>query len=347
MISDDTLREGLQAPGMSLTKDEKLEVAGLLSESGLKTALVSYPSAHSSEIEVTREIVSRGFFRETFGLGRTLEKDIDVIDSTGADIALHLPFKFDGTSEIVKAVGYASSKGRTLEVAVVDVIKYREDMLVKLCGDLVNAGTDILQLPDTTGMANPAKFEQIISNIRKKFRDVEIEVHCHNDYGLSTTNAIAGIRAGADRVDTAVYGLGERNGITDQMVFATYLENSGIKTGIDMGKLTKVYDRVLELIMKKMGPEFFSKNYPIAGSNVSVHTAGTHAAFSDVFHAKEFSVNVYTGKSMVRKILENSGIKTTDDQLAAIVNRIKDEAVETGMALKTNDIRKIAGEIIG
>lgn len=347
MISDDTLREGLQAPGMSLTRDEKLEIAGILSESGLKTALVSYPSAHDSEVEITREIVKKGLFKETFGLGRTLEHDIDVIDSTGADIALHLPFKFEGTSEIVRAVRYASSKGRTLEVAVVDVIKYKEDMLVKLCRDLVDAGTDILQLPDTTGLANPAKFEQIVANIRKKFRDVEIEIHCHNDYGLSVSNAIAGLRAGADRVDTTVYGLGERNGITDQMVLATYLENSGMKTGINREKLSLAYDRVLDLIIRKMGPEFFSRNYPVSGGNVRVHTAGTHAAFSDVFHAEEFSVNVYTGKSMVRKILENCGIKTTDEQLSVIVRKIKDEAVETGMALKTNDIKKIAGEIVG
>lgn len=347
MISDDTLREGLQAPGMSLTIGEKLEIASLLSEAGLKTALVSYPSAHFSEIEVTRNIVDRKLFRETYGLGRTLEKDIDVIDSTGADIALHLPFKFDGTSEIVKAVRYASTKGRTLEVAVVDVIKYNQDLLYKLCGELVEAGTDILQLPDTTGMANPARFEQIISSIRKKFRDIEIEIHCHNDYGLSVTNVIAGIEAGADRVDTTVYGLGERNGITDQMVLASYLENSGIKSGIDLKKLSVVYDRVYELIINKMGPEFFSRNYPVVGGNVRVHTAGTHAAFSDVFHAEEFSVNVYTGKSMVRKILENSGISTTDEQLSMIVKRIKDEAVETGMALKTDEIRKIAGEIVG
>ena len=347
MISDDTLREGLQAPGMSLTIDEKLEIAGILSESGLRTALVSYPSAHSSEIEVTREIVKKKLFRETYALGRTLEQDIDMIDSTGADIALHLPFRFEGTSEIMKAVKYASGKGKIVEVAVVDVIKYGEEMLEKLCSVLVEAGTDILQLPDTTGLANPDRFEQIVSSMRKRFKDVEIEIHCHNDSGLSAANAIAGIRAGADRVDTTVYGLGERNGITDQMVLATYLENSGIKTGIDMKKLSLVYDRVLELILKKMGSEFFAKSYPIIGGNVRVHTAGTHAAFSDVFHAEEFSVNVYAGKSMVRRILENSGMRTTDEQLSEIVKKIKDRAVETGMSLKTKEIREIAGETVG
>lgn len=347
MIADDTIREGLQTPGISFTKKEKLEIAQILSEAGLKQALVSYPSAHESEIEVTREIVERKYFENAFGLGRTLEKDIDIIDSTGADIALHLPFKFEGTSEIIKAVKYASGKGKKLEVAVVDVIKFNEDILTRLCSDLVQAGVDTIQLPDTTGMANPVKFEKIVTNIRNKFRDVEIEVHCHNDSGLSVTNAIAGIRAGADRVDTTVYGLGERNGITDQMVMVNYLENNGIETGIDRVKLSKVYERVFQLIVEKVGPELFYNNYPMTGKNVNIHTAGTHAAFSEVFHAEEFSVNVYTGKRMVKMILENAGVQTTTDQLAEIVKIIKNRAVETGMALKMEEIKKIAGEVVG
>lgn len=347
MISDDTIREGLQTPGISFTTGEKLEIARILSNAGIKVAMVSYPSAHISELKVTEEIVKRKYFSETYGLGRTLEKDIDIIDSAGADIALHLPFKFEDTSEIIKAVNYASKKGKKLEVALVDVIKFSEDLLMKLCTDLINAGTDTIQLPDTTGMANPVKFERIVSNVRKKFPDIEIEIHCHNDSGLSLANAIAGLRAGADRVDTTVYGLGERNGITDQMVLVNYMENNGIKTGIDRNKLTKVYDHVFQLIMKKIGPDFFLNNYPMVGKNVNIHTAGTHAAFSDVFHAEEFSVNVYTGKRMVKMILENSGISTSDEQLALVVNTIKDRAVESGEALKTEEIKRIAGEIVG
>lgn len=347
MISDDTIREGLQTPGISFTIDEKLEIARVVSDAGLKYALVSYPSAHQSEFKVTEEIVKRKYFAEAYGLGRTLEKDIDVIDSTGSDIALHLPFKFEGTSEIIKAVNYASKKGKKLSVAVVDVIKFSEDLLMKLVGDLVTAGADIIQLPDTTGMANPVKFEKIVHNIRTKFPDILLEVHCHNDSGLSVSNAIAGIKAGADRVDTTVYGLGERNGITDQMVLLNYLENNGFNTGIDRSKLTKVYEYVFQLLMKKLGPDFFMNNYPMVGKNVNIHTAGTHAAFSDVFHGEEFSVNVYTGKRMVKTILENSGVEATGEQLSEIVGLIKKTAVETGMALKTEDIIKIAGEVIG
>lgn len=347
MISDDTIREGLQTPGISFTVQEKLEIARIISDSGIKKALVSYPSAHKSEVEVTKEIVSKRYFNETYGLGRTLEKDIELIDSTGADISLHLPFSFEGTSDIMKAVRFAAGKGKRLEVAVVDVIKFSEDLLTKLCGELVEVGVNTIQLPDTTGMATPAKIGGIVSQIRNKFRDITIEVHCHNDSGLSVANAIAGLNAGADVVDTTIFGMGERNGITDQMILVDYLEKNGFKTGVDRNKLSKVYERVLQIILEKIGPEYFIESYPVVGKNVYIHTAGTHAAFSDVFHGEEFSVNVYTGRRMVKMILENSGIITTEDQLSAIVIAIKDRSVETGKALKTEDIKKIAGDVIG
>jgi homocitrate synthase NifV len=39
-----------------------------------------------------------------------------------------------------------------------------------------------------------------------------VEMHTHNDLGLATANALAGIRAGATSVNTTVNGLGERAG---------------------------------------------------------------------------------------------------------------------------------------
>lgn len=347
MIVDDTLREGLQAPQMSYRTGEKLELARLFSEAGVSTALVSYPSAHSSEAIVAKKIVEENLFRETYGLGRTVQKDIDTIYETGANISMHLPFQFDGTDEIVNAVKYAATLGRKVEVAVVDVIQYNEEKLLKLCGRILSAGADVIQLPDTTGRATPGRFGRIISSVRSRFPHAELEVHCHNDSGMSVANAIAGLEAGADRVDTSVYGLGERNGITDEMTMASYFEKEGLEGGIDPAKLLPAYEYVLNLILEKIGSSFFQHNYPVTGRNVGIHTAGTHAAFSGVFQGEQFSVNVYTGKSMVRKILDVKNVSVTDDELREVVKRVKDRSVESGMPLRAEDIAEIAGEIHG
>ncbi len=343
MITDDTLREGLQASGLSFKRNEKLEMAKLLSESGIDSALISYPSAHISEVEITRKIVDLRFFKETYALGRTLISDIDKIADTGANISLHLPFRIDDLTLILDSIRYASKKGKKLEVAVVDVMKYEEEKLIKLCEGIVSAGADALQLPDTTGTAIPEKYGNIVSSVRKKLKDVELEIHCHNDSGMSLANSIAGLEAGADRVDTTVYGIGERNGITDQLSLLHYLNSRGYQTKISGEKLRKVYDHLLNLILQKVGPEFFIENFPVVGRNVATHTAGTHAAFSDTFSGLNFSFNVYTGRSMLRKLLESRSIYITEEELSRIVERIKDESVEEGRSLKADDILKMVG----
>ena len=95
MLTDDTLREGMQTPGFAMSYDEKIELAKLISSAGIKRALVAYPPAHKSEFDVTAAIVDRKYFQQVFGLGRTVKEDIDMINATGANISLHLPFKLD------------------------------------------------------------------------------------------------------------------------------------------------------------------------------------------------------------------------------------------------------------
>ncbi len=345
MITDDTLREGLQTPNFSYTIDEKLKLAKLLSDAGIRRALVSYPSAHSSEFEVTRKIVENRYFNETFGLGRTLERDIDRIDDTGANISLHLPFSLEDLDGVLRAIRYASTKEKTVEVGLVGVTKYDENELVKLATKVVEAGADVVQLPDTTGTATPSKMRNIVKAVKKNV-EAKLEVHCHNDFGGSVANAMAGIEAGADLVDGTVFGLGERNGITDIASISGLLEREGYKTGVSIDALPEVYRYMENLILEKIGPSLFQSNFPVFGKNTNVHTAGTHAASSLVFTGKNYSVNVYTGKHMIRSILQSSQIELPDCALKTLVDSIKDLSVSTGKSITVEQINKMARELL-
>ncbi|MCL4341980.1 MAG: hypothetical protein M1431_07800, partial [Candidatus Thermoplasmatota archaeon] len=169
MITDDTLREGLQTPGISYSIDEKLKLARLLSEAGIRRALVAYPSAHSSEFYAAKRIVELGFFPETFALGRTVPSDIDAICETGSNISLHLPFRLEKLDQVADAIRYASKKGRTLEVAVVDVIHHTDKEIMDLTRMVVDAGANVVQLPDTTGTGNPSRIRSIIRMVKSVF----------------------------------------------------------------------------------------------------------------------------------------------------------------------------------
>ncbi len=345
MITDDTLREGLQTPGLSYTVEEKLRLARMLSEAGIKRALVAYPSAHSSEFNTARKIVESGLFSQTFALGRTVISDIDSIFDTGSNISLHFPFRREKLDQVAEAIKYASRKGRVLEVAVVDIIHHTDREIMDLTRMVVNAGADVVQLPDTTGTGNPERIRSIMRMVKGSF-DVDVEVHCHNDLGGSVANTLAGYEAGADHLDTTVLGIGERNGIADLASVTSLLRSQGIDTGVRIEKIKAVYDYMTDLILEKIGPDFFLDNRPVFGKNTGINTAGTHAAYSDVFSGSGVSVNVYTGKAMIRDILQKSGVDVPEEKLPLVVEEVKNESVETGRTITVDRILKIAGEFL-
>ena len=73
-------------------------------------------------------------------------------------------------------------------------------------------GADRFRYCDTLGILDPFSMYENIRTLRRRVPELEIEVHTHNDLGMATANAIAGIRAGARFVNTTVNGLGERAG---------------------------------------------------------------------------------------------------------------------------------------
>ncbi|MEM0159832.1 MAG: hypothetical protein QW393_03695 [Candidatus Micrarchaeaceae archaeon] len=346
MITDDTLREGMQAPGIAFTVQEKVQIAKIIKNCGIKRALVAYPPAHISEVQATEKIVSDHIFPETFALGRAIREDVDIIAGTGSNIALHLPFKIEKIDEVLDSIRYASTKGKIVEVAVVDVMKYDIKDVIKIAKMVSEAGADIVQLPDTTGTGSPKKIRALFSEAKTSL-DVEIEAHCHNDAGGAVANAYAALEGGADYVDTTIYGIGERNGITDLASLFSILESEGTSTGIDGNALKEAYGKILDVILSKAGPEFFTRNFPVVGENTSTNTAGTHVAYSDIFTAGGMSFNVYTGKSMIKRLLEFSKIKADDRAVQNILLAVKNRSAETGKCVKSDEIIKMAGDIIG
>ncbi|OWP56796.1 MAG: hypothetical protein B2I17_04195 [Thermoplasmatales archaeon B_DKE] len=346
MITDDTLREGMQAPGIAFTVEEKVQIARVIRKCGIKRALVAYPPAHISEKQATEKIVKEHIFPETFALGRAIRNDVDAIYETGSNIALHLPFRMERMDEVLDSVRYASTKGRIVEVAVVDVMKNDIKDVIKMAKLVSEAGADIVQLPDTTGIGSPRKIRALFTEAKASL-DVEIETHCHNDMGGAIANAYAALEGGADHVDATVYGIGERNGITDLASFSGILESEGISTGIDRNELKHVYSKILDVILSKAGPGFFARNFPAVGENTITNTAGTHVAYSDVFSAGGMSFNVYAGKSMIKRVLESSKMQTDDMIVRDVLMAVKNRSAETGKCVTSDEIIKMAGEIIG
>lgn len=345
MITDDSLREGMQAPGIAFSPSEKLNLAESISKCGIQRMLFSYPSAHHTEAEALKELLKRNLFKEVYGLGRAIRKDIDLIYNTGANISLHFPFKYDSLDEIYDSVRYAVSLGRKVEISVVDITQYDTGKLMKIVNNLAGLGVDCIQLPDTMGKATPRLVYNVVKEAKKQ-KDAMIEVHCHNDRGLSLANSVAGLEAGADHVDATFLGIGERNGITDMLSLCRISEEYGSGEKINLKAVEDLSRRFCDLILQKAGNTFFTDNIPNIGQNTEVHTAGTHAAFSQVFAGFHYSINVYTGRSMLENVLKNGGVTMEKNKMFILMERIKDRSAAEGRVIRTQEVLEEARNLV-
>ena len=76
-IFDTTLRDGEQTPGVSLTADDKIEIARQLSKLGVDVIEAGFPSSSEGERKVVKDIAKLGLTSEICALSRATRKDID------------------------------------------------------------------------------------------------------------------------------------------------------------------------------------------------------------------------------------------------------------------------------
>ncbi|KAL0689656.1 hypothetical protein Bca4012_089334 [Brassica carinata] len=104
-------------------------------------------------------------------------------------------------------------------------------------GETIKAGATTVNLGDTVGINMPQETRDLVSYLKANtpgIDDVVISVHCHNDLGVATANAIAGIRAGARQVDVTVNGIGERSGnaALEEVVMSLKRRGSDVMDGV-------------------------------------------------------------------------------------------------------------------
>src|SRR5512141_2136025 len=85
-IFDTTLREGEQTPGVSLTADDKIEIARQLSKLGVDVIEAGFPSSSDGEKKVVKDIANLGLTSEICGLSRATRGDIDAALDCDVDL---------------------------------------------------------------------------------------------------------------------------------------------------------------------------------------------------------------------------------------------------------------------
>jgi homocitrate synthase len=131
---------------------------------------------------------------------------------------------------------------------------------------------DAFGLPDTVGVASPELVTRRIKLLRKRYPKVLLEVHFHNDRGFSLINALTAVKTGAQLVDTTVWGLGERSGITSitGLLLNLYLEKPDFVEKFNLNLCHSLNVLMAEIIGVRV-----PYNEPVSLTN-RTHIAGVH-----------------------------------------------------------------------
>ncbi|AUX43070.1 2-isopropylmalate synthase [Sorangium cellulosum] len=360
-IFDTTLRDGEQSPGATMTSSEKLEIALSLSKLGVDVIETGFPAASPDDLLAVQTIAERVGAAAVPGrpsssppiicaLARATKVDIDKawegvsraahprIHTFLATSDIHLKHKLRMTrpevlDRVRAMVAYARDLCADVEFSPEDAGRSEPEFLYQVLEAAIAAGATTLNIPDTVGYTIPSEFGALIAGIRKNVPGIEraiISVHCHNDLGLATANALEGIRAGARQAEVTINGIGERAGNTALeevvMALATRRAVFGLRTGIDTTQIATVSRLVSAATGFNVQP-----NKAIVGANAFAHESGIHQD-GMLKHQETYEImrpemvgvtqtrlvlGKHSGRHALRNRLEELGYQLDEAQLAA------------------------------
>jgi 2-isopropylmalate synthase len=298
LVTDETLRDGLQSPSITHPDiQDKVYLLYLMRDLGVDAADLGLCGAGEKfkyhVCVLAREIADQRMPIQPQSAARTMITDIapivDASDEAGIPIEACI---FLGTSPIrqyaegwdidfllrqtEESVSFAVEHGLPVMFVTEDTIRAHPDTLRKVYETAIRAGAKRICAADTVGHVTPNGTRALIKFLRKMVDEIDPEVnidwHGHRDRGMSITNTIEAVKAGADRIHACGLGIGERSGNTPMEWLLVNLNLLGWSER-DLSRLPEY----CQVISEKCGAPI-PFNYPIVGADSFRTATGVHAA---------------------------------------------------------------------
>lgn len=360
-LYDTTLRDGMQMEGMSLSVEDKLQVARKLDELGVHFIEGGFPGSNQRDAEFfvrARQLDLRSAQLVAFGGTRRAGADVKHDPNIRALVDAHTPVvTFVGKASEFQVREILETSNEENLAMIADSITYMKSLgkrvffdaehffdgffdnqsySIQCLSTALRAGAEGVVLCDTNGGMITPRLLDAIEHIRSRLGDVPFGIHVHNDCGLAVANSLAAIEAGAMQVQGCVNGYGERCGNADLM---TVIANLKLKLGMDvvtdtqLARLTETSHFVAELA--NLNP------YPLApyvGMSAFAHKAGYHVAAIvknesayqhvdpvSVGNDKRVLVSDLSGQRNIIAKMQEQGvdIPLTSDETRKLVEKVK------------------------
>ena len=359
-IYDTTLRDGMQAEGVSFSVEDKLLIAKKLDEFGIDYLEGGFPLSNPKEEEFFRRVSELGLknlkiatFGTTRRAGNTVQSDpcIQALIACEAPVVTLVAKSWDmHVTDVLRcsleenidlcadSVAYCVAKGREVVFDAehfFDGYKANPEYAMKVLKAGVDNGVTTLSLCETNGGALPHEIYEIVETVCKAFPNVDVGIHCHNDTDCAVANTLAAVRAGARHVQGTINGIGERTGNAN---LCTIIPNLSLKMGYEtVGKeklrgLTELSRFVFEIA--NMAP---ATHMPYVGESAFAHKGGLHIDAlrknkqtyehigpEQVGNERKFLISELSGASNVLDKLEQRKLDSDKALARRILNRVQE-----------------------
>ena len=301
------LRDGNQALPVPMSVDEKVAMFKLLVSVGFKEIEVGFPSASATEFAFVRRLVNDRLIPDdvtiqvlTQSREHLIRRTFDAICGIKNAI-VHI---YNSTSRQQRDVVFRMSKEEILSIAIAGTRLVRElkersgnsgirleyspesftgtelDYALEVCHAVMEewgASAEnkvVLNLPSTVELSTPNIYADRIEWFCRNIKDRDaaiISVHAHNDRGTAVATAELAVMAGADRVEGALFGNGERCGNMDIVTMALNLLTQGVDPQLDFSDLPAIREVYRRCTRMDVHPR-----QPYSGDLVYTAFSGSH-----------------------------------------------------------------------
>jgi len=365
-IIDSTLRDGEQAPGVVFTLEEKLRIAALLDDCGVKEVEVGTPAMGDDEVRVIREIVQSGFRFDKLCWARAKEFDIEESAKTGAN-RINISFSVSDIQlsamgrdrnwvmkQLRPMISFARQRFDFVAIGAQDASRANRDFLDEFIAVCLSEGVDRIRLADTVGILNPFSTAELFLSVSQKFPFVDFEFHGHNDLGMATANSVSALLSGAQSVSATINGLGERAGNAClEEVAAAMKISSGINCGIHLPLLQELCRFVAQASSKPIYP-----SKPIVGEMVCRHESGIHCnsllknelayqpfLSTEIGKSTEMVIGRHSGGRTIRHLLEKQQINMSERQTTLLTEQVKALSLRHKRGLQVDELITLANNL--
>lgn len=363
LINDTTLRDGEQAASVVFNLEEKIAIAKFLDTIGVDEIEVGIPAMGKAEQNAIAAVCELGLKAKLLGWNRAVISDIQASIACGLQrVHISIPVsqiqinaKFQGNWHLVlqklkDSISFAVEQGLFVSVGGEDSSRAEDNFLLDVVLSAQAWGASRFRYCDTVGILEPfttyTKIQQLVKSL-----SIPLEMHTHNDFGLATANALAGIKAGALSINTTVNGLGERagNAALEEVVMALkHLYQYDLK--IDTRRLTEMSKLVASASGYDLPPW-----KAVVGDNNFAHESGIHAhgvmqnpstyepfAPEEVGSSRRLVVGKHSGRHLLLSILQKYGINLNPEETQSVLEAVRAESVQKKRSLTTQELLCLA-----